>query len=92
MNDITTPLQSLIHFDFNNPIHLVAVLALTAILVMSVRALYKEVRRLFRKGVRSYGKLAAAGLFTAVSGGAMTDAYGIPSDIINALGMAPLFL
>lgn len=87
-----TPLDSLIHFDFNNNVHMVLVLGLVALLIFAVRVVYKEVRRIVRKANRSYGKLAAAGLVTAGSGGALTDAFGIPSDIIESLGWATTLL
>lgn len=87
-----TPLDSLIHFDFNNNVHMVLVLSLVAALFVAVRAVYKELRRIVRKANRSYGKLAAAGLAAAGSGGALTDAFGIPSNIIEQLGWASTLL
>lgn len=87
-----TPLDSLLHFDFNNNVHMVLVLALVVVLFLAVRTVYKELRRIVRKAKRSYGKLAAAGLVTVGSGGALTDAFGIPSDIIEKLGWASTLL
>lgn len=87
-----TPLDSLIHFDFNNNVHMVLVLALVVVLFLALRTVYKELRRIVRKANRSYGKLVAAGLVTAGSGGALTDAFGIPSDIIEKLGWASTLL
>lgn len=87
-----TPLDSLIHFDFNNNVHMVLVLGLVGILLYAVRVVYKEARRIVRKAKRSYGKLAAAGLVTAGYGGALTDAFGIPSNIIEHLGWAASLL
>lgn len=87
-----TPLDSLLHFDFNNNVHMVLVLALVVVLLLAVRTVYKELRRIVRKAKRSYGKLAAAGLVTVGSGGALTDAFGIPSDIIEKLGWASTLL
>lgn len=87
-----TPLDSLIHFDFNNNVHMVLVLALVVVLCVAVRTVYKEVRRIVRKAKRSYGKLAAAGLVSVGSGGALTDAFGIPSDIIEKMGWAATLL
>ena len=88
----TSPLESLLSLDFNNPLHLVLVLAILGILVWSVQAIYKEIRRIVRKGRRRIGKLSAAGVVAAGSGGALTDAFGIPSDIIDHLGLATLLL
>ena len=86
-----SPLNALTSLDFNSPAQLIATGALLALLFFALRTIYKEVRRLFRKANRSYGKLVAAGLITTGSGGALTDAFGIPSDIINHLGMGGLF-
>lgn len=87
-----TPLESLLHFDFNNNVHMVLVLALVVVLFLAVRTVYKEVRRIARKAKRSYGKLVAAGVVGAGSGGALTDAFGIPSNIIEQLGWATTLL
>lgn len=87
-----TPLEALLSLDFNNPVHLVLVLAILGILVWSLQAIYREVRRIIRKGRRRIGKLSAAGILAAGSGGALTDAFGIPSDIIDHLGLAALLL
>lgn len=85
------PLEALTTLDFNSPAQLIATVALLALLFFALRTVYKEVRRIFRKSKRSYGKLVAAGLITTGSGGALTDAFGIPSDLIDHLGMASLF-
>ena len=85
------PLEALTSLDFNSPAQLIATIALLALLFFALRTIYKEVRRNFRKAKRSYGKLVAAGLITTGSGGALTDAFGIPSDLIDHLGMASLF-
>ena len=85
------PLEALTTLDFNSPAQLIATIALLALLFFALRTVYKEVRRIFRKSKRSYGKLVAAGLITTGSGGALTDAFGIPSDLIDHLGMASLF-
>ena len=85
------PLEALTTLDFNSPAQLIATVALLALLFFALRTVYKEVRRIFRKAKRSYGKLVAAGLITTGSGGALTDAFGIPSDLIDHLGMASLF-
>lgn len=85
------PLEALTTLDFNSPAQLIATIALLALLFFALRTIYKEVRRIFRKAKRSYGKLVAAGVITTGSGGALTDAFGIPSDLIDHLGMASLF-
>ena len=85
------PLEALTTLDFNSPAQLIATVALLALLFFALRTVYKEVRRIFRKSKRSYGKLIAAGVVTTGSGGALTDAFGIPSDLIDHLGMASLF-
>lgn len=85
------PLEALTTLDFNSPAQLIATIALLALLFFALRTIYKEVRRNFRKAKRSYGKLVAAGVITTGSGGALTDAFGIPSDLIDHLGMASLF-
>lgn len=85
------PLEALTTLDFNSPAQLIATTALLALLFFALRTIYKEVRRIIRKAERSYGKLIAAGVITTGSGGALTDAFGIPSDLIDHLGMASLF-
>lgn len=85
------PLEALTSLDFNSPAQLIATVALLALLFFALRTIYKESRRIFRKAKRSYGKLVAAGFITTGSGGALTDAFGIPSDLIDHLGMASLF-
>ena len=37
-----TPLDSLIHFDFNNNVHMLLVLALVVVLFVAVRTVYKD--------------------------------------------------
>ena len=85
------PLEALTTLDFNSPAQLIATVALLALLFFTLRTIYKEVRRIIRKAERSYGKLIAAGVITTGSGGALTDAFGIPSDLIDHLGMGGLF-
>lgn len=85
------PLEALTTLDFNSPAQLIATIALLALLFFALRTIYKEVRRIIRKAERSYGKLIAAGVITTGSGGALTDAFGIPSDLIDHLGMGGLF-
>lgn len=85
------PLEALTTLDFNSPAQLIATTALLALLFFALRTIYKEVRRIIRKAERSYGKLIAAGVITTGSGGALTDAFGIPSDLIDHLGMGGLF-
>ena len=85
------PLEALTTLDFNSPAQLIATIALLALLFFALRTIYKEARRTFRKAKRSYGKLVAAGVITTGSGGALTDAFGIPSDLIDHLGMGGLF-
>lgn len=85
------PLEALTTLDFNSPAQLIATVALLALLFFALRTIYKEVRRIIRKAERSYGKLIAAGVITTGSGGALTDAFGIPSDLIDHLGMGGLF-
>ena len=84
------PLEALTTLDFNSPAQLIATVALLALLFFALRTIYKEVRRIIRKAERSYGKLIAAGVITTGSGGALTDAFGIPSDLIDHLGMGGL--
>jgi len=86
-----SPLNALTSFDFNSPAQLIATVALLALLFFALRTIYKEARRIFRKAERSYGKLIAAGVITTGSGGALTDAFGIPSGLIDHLGMGGLF-
>lgn len=85
------PLEALTTLDFNSPAQLIATVALLALLFFALRTIYKEARRIIRKAERSYGKLIAAGVITTGSGGALTDAFGIPSDLIDHLGMGGLF-